>query len=345
MHRWYPAASPQPSISSTISPLDYKGPEFSFRAGPTYNDEGKDLPGYNAVGYRGSGGYIGHINDDFAVSIAASVQREKNGFPDFRTFGWNTPANSGATAANPAGNTGDLNGDGVPDNTTWGLNTEVKEVTQDRYALSGGAGWRASDALTIKADALWSKYTIKENQFQTWYGNNITGNWANGNSNIYNAPGNSYQIVNGSVVAANLINGPGGTCCAYPNYESEIARYNEKHTLTVAGLNAEWKQGDWDNSADLSFSEAWRQNQWQAIYLSDIYPPSLVFNVANGQVPYGAFPGFDPADPSLQSAGGFRSEQRIGRQRHRREQRPGRHARSLVRARLELRAKVRSAIH
>jgi iron complex outermembrane recepter protein len=284
----------------TVSPLDYKGPEWSFRAGPTYNDEGKDLPGYSPVGYRGSGGFIGHINDDFAVSLAASAQREKNGFPDFRTFGWNTPANSGANAANPAGNTGDLNGDGVPDNTTWGLNTEVKEVTQDRYALAGGAGWRASDSLTIKADALWSQYTIKENQFQTWYGNNITGNWANGNAGVYNAPGSSYSIVNGSVVAANLNN-------AYPNYESEIARYNEKHTLAVLGLNAEWKSGAWDNSADLSFSDAWRRNQWQAIYLSDIYPQNLAFNVTNGQVPYGAFPNsINPADPSLQSAGGFR---------------------------------------
>ena len=285
----------------TVSPLDYKGPEWSFRAGPTYNDEGKDLPGYSPVGYRASGGFIGHVNDDFAVSLAASAQREKNGFPDFRTFGWNTPANSGASAANPAGNTGDLNGDGVPDNTNWGLNTEVKEVTQDRYALAGGAGWRASDSLTLKADALWSQYSIKENQFQTWYGNNITGNWANGNAGVYNAPGNSYSIVNGSVVAANLNN-------AYPNYESEIARYNEKHTLAVLGLNAEWKSGAWDNSADLSFSDAWRRNQWQAIYLSDQYPQNLAFNVTNGQVPYGAFPNsIDPADPSLQTAGGFRS--------------------------------------
>ena len=278
----------------TISPLDYKGPEFSFHAGPTYNDEGKDLPGYSPVGFRGSAGYITHVNDDFAVSIAASAQREKNGFPDFRTFGWNTPVNSG-------GATGDLNGDGVPDNTTWGLNTEIKEVTQDRYALAGGAGWRANDNLTIKADGLWSQYEIKENQFQTWYGNNITGNWQNSDSQYYNAPGNSYTIVNGSVVAANLNN-------SYPNYESEIARYDEKHTLAVAGLNAEWKSGEWDNTADLSFSDAWRRNQWQAIYLSDLYPQNLSFNVTNGQVPYGTFPNtFDPADPSLQSAGGGRS--------------------------------------
>jgi iron complex outermembrane recepter protein len=281
----------------TISPLDYKGPEFSFRAGPTYNDEGKDLPGYSPVGYRGSGGFIGHITDDFAVSIAASVQREKNGFPDFRTFGWNTPVNSGATAGNPAGATGDLNGDGVPDNTTWGLNTEIKEVTQDRYALAGGMGWRANDDLTIKADALWSQYEIKENQFQTWYGNNITGNWQNGNAGMYNAPGSSYQIVNGSVVSANL-NG------AFPNYESEIARYREKHTLAVGGLNAEWKTGEWDSQADLSFSDAWRRNQWQAIYLDDIFPPNLAFNVQDGQVPTGSFPNsFDPAAPSLQRVG------------------------------------------
>ena len=143
---------------------------------------------------------IKHVGDDLPFSLAATRAAREKRLPDFRTFGWNS-CNSGATPANPAGNTGDLNGDGVPDNTTWGLNTEIKEVTQDRYAFSGGAGWRVNDELTIKGDALWSQYEIKENQFQAWYGN-ITGNWANGNSSIYNAPGNSYQIVNGSVVAA-----------------------------------------------------------------------------------------------------------------------------------------------
>jgi iron complex outermembrane recepter protein len=278
----------------TLSPLDYHGPTFSLRAGPTYNDEGSHLPHYNGLGYRGSAGYVGHINDDFAVSLAGSVQREKNGFPDFRTFSWNTPFNAGP------GNTGDLNGDGKPDNTTYGLNTEVKEVTQDRYALAGSAAWRTTEDLTIKTDALWSQYQIKENQFQAWFGNNITGNYANVNNAVYNAPGNSYQIVNGSVVAADLNN-------AYPNYENEIARYREKHTLIVTGINAEWKPGQWDNEADLSYSKAWRRNRWEAIYLSDLYSPNLVFNIADGQTPFAATPGFNPADPTLQSVGGFRS--------------------------------------
>jgi TonB-dependent receptor len=277
----------------TLSPLDYQGSSFTFRGGPTYNEGAKDLPHYDPVGFRGSGGYVGHVNDDFAVSFAASVQKEKNGFPDFRTFGWNTPDNSG-------GNTGDLNGDGTPDNTTWGLVTELKEVVQDRAAFSGALGWRVGEALTIKADALWSQYKINEDQFQAWYGNNITGNWANGNSGVYNAPGSSYQIVDGSVVAADL-NG------AFPNYESSINNYSEKHTLLVTGLNAEWKTDSWENKVDLSYSEAWRKNRWEAIYLSDIYPPNLSFDVTEGQSPFGATPGFDPANPAIQSAGGFRS--------------------------------------
>ena len=273
----------------TLSPLDYKGPELSFRGGPTYNDESKGLPDYSGVGYRTSGGIVKHITDDFAFSLAASAQREKNGFPDFRTWAWNTSA----------GNLSDLKNDGVPTDTTWGLNTEVKEITQDRYALAGALAWNAASDVTMKLDTLWSQYHIKENQFQAWYGNNITGNWNNGDSQYYNAPGSSYQIANGTVVAANL-NG------AYPNYESEIARYNERHTLIATGFNVDWKPGEWDNQADLSFSEAWRQNQWQAIYLSDVYPPNLAFNVADGQVPYAATPGFDPAAPGIQSIGGYR---------------------------------------
>src|SRR5262249_35431121 len=150
--------------------------------GPTYNEQGQYLPDYDPWGYRGSGAYIAHLNNDFAVALAASVQREKNGFPNFHTFGWNTPLNAGA------GNTGDLNGDGHPDNTTWGLVNEIKEVVQDRTAVMGAVGWRPSDNLTINADALYSNYQINEHTAQTWYGNNSLGNWANGNSAQYNCP-------------------------------------------------------------------------------------------------------------------------------------------------------------
>jgi len=276
----------------TLSPLDYHGPTFSLRAGPEYDDEGKGLPNYDPYGYRASAGYITHFTDDFAIAVAGSLQREKNAFSDFRSWGWNTPFNSN-------GNAGDLTGNGSPDNTTYGLNTEVDEVAQTRAALTATLGWRVSDNLTIKFDNLYSQYTISENQFQAWFGNNILGNYGGANASVYNAPGNSYNIVNGTVVSATLNN-------AYPDYESEIASYREFHSLLASGLNAAWTAGDWNGQVDLSFSDAFRRNNWEAVYLSDVYPPNLVYNIQYGGVPYAATPGFDPANPAIQSVGGFR---------------------------------------
>jgi len=273
----------------TLTPLDYKGPAVSLRAGPTYNEAGKDLPHYSPWGYRGSAAYVSHLSDRFAVALAASVQKEKNGFPDFRTFGWNTPESTG-------GHTGDLNGDGKPDNTTWGLVTEVKEVTQDRAAFVANAGWQPTDSLAINADSLYSRYTISENQFQTWYANNILGNWDNGNAGVYNAAGNTYKIVNGSVVAANLTNN------AFPNYQSEINRYKERHELQVYGLNAKWARDGWEAIVDLSHSYAKRRNQWLAIYLQTQYANGLVFDISDGKTPSARLLGPDPANPSIQAA-------------------------------------------
>ena len=115
----------------------------------------------------------------------------------------------------------------------WSPSSRKSCRTATRCA--GALGWRPSDTLEIKADALWSQYKIGEDQFQAWYGNNITGNWANGNSAVYNAPGNSYQVVDGSVVAADL-NG------AFPNYESSINNYQrEAH---AAGHRPECQVGN-----------------------------------------------------------------------------------------------------
>lgn len=272
----------------TLTPLDYKGPAVSLRAGPTYNQDGKYLPHYSPWGYRGSAAYVSHLSDNFAVALGASVQKEKNGFPDFRTFGWNTPESTG-------GHTGDLNGDGVPDNTTWGLVTEVKEVTQDRAAFVANAGWQPTDSLTINFDSLYSRYTIHEDQFQTWYANNITGNWDNGNAGVYTAPGNSYTIENGSVVAAHLEN-------SYPNYQSSINRYNERHQLAVFGLNAKWARDGWEAVVDLSHSEAKRRNQWRAIYLETQYATGIDFDLSAGHTPSATLLGTDVANPSIQAA-------------------------------------------
>jgi iron complex outermembrane recepter protein len=290
----------------TIRPLDHDGNTFTVRAGPTYHDAGASLPHYDPWGYRGSAGYIGHINENVAVALAASVQRSQNGYPDFRTFGWNTPDNSG-------GNTGDVDGDGTPDNTTWGLASEVKEIQQDRASVLGAIGWRVTPNFTINADLLYSEYEIQEDQFQLWYGNNHTGNWAGGDNWIYNAPGNSYDIVNGTVVAANLNaqNVP-GDFKPWFNYQSQIARYDEFHNLWAGGVNFAWSKDDWDASLDVSHSEAWRENRWQAIYLGDQFFPELEFDVRDGIEPYATIGGYDPYNPAYQFTDDGRNGQSDG---------------------------------
>ena len=264
----------------TIRALDYSGPKFSLRAGPTWNDEAATLPDYSPYGFRGSAGYFAHLTDDLAVGIAASYQKEKNGFPDFRTFNWNTAANSG-------GHNGDLNGDGTPDDTTWGLVTEVKEAVQDRAAVMGTVGWRPTPDLEINLDGLYSRYTITENQAQTWYGNNFMGNWDNSAFGQYNCATCSYKIVDGAVVSGDL---PG----SFPNYQSALARYHEEHSLLVTGANAHWHTAEWDVKADVSYSEAARDNRWQALYLETEYAPNLMFDVQDGHPPSASLPGFNP---------------------------------------------------
>lgn len=285
----------------TISPIDYHGPKFTLDLGPEYNDLGKSLPHYDPLGYRADVGYITHVSDTLAFDVTAAVQRQKNGYPDFRTWGWNTPFNSGSNKSQPDGtNTGDLNGDGIPDNTTYGLNTELKEIAEDRRAVTSTVAWRPSDALTLKWDGLYTEYHIFERDFQAWYGNNILGNWDNGNASIYNAPGSSYRIVNDTVVAANLYG-------ANSDYESVIANYNEKSSLLATGINAAWKAGVWSGSVDLSYSQAKLYSDWEAMYLSDVTAPNLIYDVQAGQKPYALTPGFDPANPAIQSVGGHRN--------------------------------------
>ena len=96
---------------------------------------------------------------------------------------------------------------------------------------------------------------------------------------------------------------------AFPNYESSINNYNEKHSLLVTGLNAEWNSGNWSGQASTSRTRRpGRKNRWEAIYLSDVFPPEPGVRRARWADAFRArHPALIPADPSIQSAGGFRS--------------------------------------
>jgi hypothetical protein len=142
----------------TIKPLSYEGAAVQFRGGPVYYEAGSDIPDYDPYGYRGSASITQMAGDNFGFNIGVSLQQQKNAFPSFQGWGYNDGS------INPGNATGDIDGDGVPNPTPWGAQTEVKKLTEDRYGLNGAIGWRVGDNFELNLDALYSKFTIDEDQ-------------------------------------------------------------------------------------------------------------------------------------------------------------------------------------
>jgi len=307
----------------TTDPMDYEGPSIQMRAGPTYNDEAGNLPHYDGLGYRASAGYISHLTDNFAVAVAVSAQREKNGFPDMTSWGENqcgastfgAPGNLNAPdQGSGVVNCGDAASRATQTPTPWGGQTEIKLIDQDRYGVAGAAAWRASPNLEIKADALWSNYQINEHQVQQWYDAGGTwGNWQNGDYSLYHNPGSSFTLDDqGHVVAATLDGGVDpntGLPISSLTLHNYLAHYQEAHTEIAAGLNFNWTSGDWNARLDLSHSEAWRNNRWLAFGTSTGYTGSpfgvaqvSTFDYRSDVVPSVSTPGFDPSNINQQVA-------------------------------------------
>ena len=272
----------------TIRPLDYSGPTVMLRGGPVWYEAGSDIPDYDPYGYRGSAGITQKYGDNFAFNFGVSVQQQKNAFPSFQGWGYNDGN------ANPGNETGDLDGDGTPNPTPWGAASEVKKLTEDRYGVNGAVGFRVGDNFELNLDALFSKFTIDEDQNQAWYGRNgTTGNWANGNAGCYNGAGSSYTLVSDDVVAATLNN-------CFASVTNVIAQYTEDKDLFVSGANARFTSEAWTLSLDLSRSKATRTNRWAA-FRSEVYPATMTFNMAAGNTP-SLITSEDPSNPDIQNA-------------------------------------------
>jgi iron complex outermembrane recepter protein len=257
----------------TIRPLNYSGPTLLLRAGPVWYEGGTDFPDYDPYGYRGSGSFTKSIGDNFAFNIGITGQKQKNGYQSFQGWGFNDGV------SNPGNATGDLDGDGTPNPTPWGAQTEVKKLEQGRFGANVALGFRVGDTGEINFDAMYSKFTIDEDQNQAWFGRNgTTGNWANGSAGCYNAPASDYTLVGDVVVAATLDN-------CYASVTNVIAQYTEDKDLFVTGLNASFDIGSWNFAADLSHSNAERVNRWAA-FRSEVYPATMTFDMSAGNKPF-----------------------------------------------------------
>jgi TonB-dependent receptor len=337
----------------TATPLEYNGPMLQVRLGPSYNTEADNLPHYDPLGFRGSIGFNYHVTDNFAFSLAGSMQRQKNGYPTLKFWtentnqpdtGWGNPANLTGNAPTtlitlPDGSKALTGGNPAP----WGGSTEVKNLQQDRYGLAGAAEWKVNNNLVIKADGLISSYVISENQFEqyydysgrawpnagqwyacdassvtagiitsdmlaacttskTRYGNDgIPGVTAGGSSSYwYTLPTSSYKVDGmGHVVAAKL--NAGGTdgvdTWNTVDLQNNIARYTQRQTLIVSGLNFAYTEGLWQAKLDLSHSQAWRNNQWLDFQTTRQFAATTGYNMERGTAPY-VTSSWDPSVPA-----------------------------------------------
>lgn len=248
----------------TISPLDHSGSTFQFRGGPTFYEAAEDIPDYDSWGHRGSLTWVGQLSDEFGASLAVTTQQQQNGYPSFQGWGYNDDALGGAP--------GDVNGDGTFDYTPWGAQTEIKKLDQKRTGLVGAMQWRPNDEFELKFDAVYSEVDIQEDQDQTWFSRNGTwGNWDGGNNWAYL----DYEFAGNDVVAADI---------NWGSVTNVIAQYTEDKSVFATGLNATWGGDAWELAVDASFSDAQRDNTWQAV-LTELYPEFSEFDMRAGVTP------------------------------------------------------------
>ncbi|WP_312570716.1 TonB-dependent receptor [Brevundimonas sp.] len=278
----------------TTRPLDYRGPGFVGTAGAAYYDAGKDLPDYDPLGYRLSANVNHAVNDTLAVNLGLTRQVQKNGYATFEGWGWNDAATGGSP--------GDINNDGRPDATFYGAQSQVKRLTETRNGVNGALQWRPSDRFELNFDALYSDIKIDEDQNQIWYGNNGTyGNWGGGSSWAYSDPQASYNLIDGTVVAARL---------PYASVTNVIAKYTEDKTLFATGLNGKWSLGDWTLVGDLAYSSAKRENLWRAVF-TEQYPSLAGVDMTPGRRP-SAYAVYDTGNPASQPLQDYRPAQADG---------------------------------
>lgn len=266
----------------TSHPLDYSGPALTVRGGALYNEGGKDIPGYSGWGQRGSAQYVTRLSDTLALLVGGSYQKQKNGFPSFQGWGYNTPDTGSPPTL-----------DGEPINAPWGAQTEVKALRQTRWSTADALQWRPNENWDVNLDFLYSEVKIRERQYQQWYGQyNGWGDWGG----TIGAPGDIYQdgsytLVGDTIVGADLNN--------FSSVTNVLARYDEDKNLLATGFNAKYSGDDWTVKFDASYSRARRENTWRSIYFT-LFPESTSFSTGAGTVP-SVTTSSNPADPTTQS--------------------------------------------
>lgn len=253
---------------ATIAPLDYHGPQFVGTAGPVFYDQGKDVDGYSPWGGRYGASWVHRFNDNLALALGATYQKQKNANTAIGSWGYTDDASAM-----------DVDGDGSVDYTPWGAADQLKLIDQTRTGATATLQWRSGD-FELKGDVLYSKVQIDEDQMQSWY-----RNWDYSSSswwNPYAQPGSSVHMIDHNVVGATMVNSEWGTPL---EMDQVIAQYKEVKTLVAGGLNGTWSGERWTVQSDLSASQAKRDNRWRSVEFG-LNPDTIAWDFAPGHAPW-----------------------------------------------------------
>ena len=227
----------------TIRPLDYKGPALTVRAGIVSYDGGSSLPNYDTLGYRASGAYVTKLTPTLGLVIAASLQKQKNGYENIMGGGWNNAAPGPVVVGGP-----DVQ-------NPWGASFEEKAIDTQRSSLSSSLQWKPSDAFEGRFDVLESDIKINEEDNGGWYTD--WGNWGGYETGSAAFPGFTNNVIeNGALVKTDMT--------FWSNYHPYVAQYKQEMKLFATGLNGKWNFDDWTVVADVAYSQAERYGIWQA---------------------------------------------------------------------------------
>ena len=225
----------------TVSPLEHTGKSVTLTGGPVYYTEGKGAPDYNPLGGRFGASWVKRFDQNLAVALGVTYQKQKNASEALGSEGYNID------------HADDVRGGTKPTPSPWGGSDEFNRGTEERKGALATVEWRSGN-FKIKADALYSKIGIDSQQSQTKFNDWFVG-WG---ANPYSTPGSSYILSDGDIV--------GGTM-KHSNKEVDytFGHWVEDKALNAYGINLKWSANQWTLDSDLSTSRAWRDGTWRGI--------------------------------------------------------------------------------
>lgn len=215
----------------TVRPLDYRKNVLTVSVQGAYNQFGDDYAADKKMGVRGSVSYIGRFFDN-TLGIAVGYSGRSEPYNELRTQ---------HASYDPGGYT-DYNGDGVVDDTSYGLYHNLRTGTDTRHGAVGVVEWRPSDRFRAYIDGTWSKVKL-DGELHGVTANNFNQQYINNTLNPVVVGGGPAATNHGKLVA--------GTITTYPGYEylgvdvqaySGISRRND--VLWSVGGNFVWNPTD-----------------------------------------------------------------------------------------------------